>query len=458
MKETNNKIISFLIFISINLFSILIYLYGSFNSIDDFYYLKFSEFLYLFNFVLLFFLLKFFLIEVISPQGLMLISMIIFSMGRVFLNFFNMGGDNYELLWGVFYYLDLKSFYFSLIFWHISISTFILGSVLLNSKKQYNVSFTENNIVFDLIFKITTPILIILFFPVSYDLISNFSILGYEGLYQKQADYDFGLGRIAALLLPINLASAFLLKNKSTKISIIILLLYILSNIVVGQRAMLFVWSLIVIWLLKVFFDIKLSKVFILTSAIFMILLSQFVEMVRSGLDFNFENNFFVKFISVQSLTYMLPSMVLSLNTNWPIYSKLTMFLPVGGILSFLGIVQGKQEISTNAFFAYSLNSDLFNKGFGLGWSFFLDLYLLANQNLFILGIFSFIFGLLFSLLIEKSKTNRFILYLLLSSLPAIIFSPRSILFSVFSSLIYAALLFLICAFLTSFFKRKSNG
>ena len=43
---------------------------------------------------------------------------------------------------------------------------------------------------------------------------------------------------------------------------------------------------------------------------------------------------------------------------------------PVAGLFSSLGLVIGSQNYNSGLF-AYTLNSSLFDNGFGLGWSFF---------------------------------------------------------------------------------------
>ncbi|HGH3622091.1 TPA: O-antigen polysaccharide polymerase Wzy, partial [Acinetobacter baumannii] len=77
-----------------------------------------------------------------------------------------------------------------------------------------------------------------------------FMVAGYEGLYTGQVDYSFGAQRIASLLLPIMVATGVLCNNKrSLYFSLFILFLYILVNLFVGQRALLFVWVLICLWM-----------------------------------------------------------------------------------------------------------------------------------------------------------------------------------------------------------------
>lgn len=64
---------------------------------------------------------------------------------------------------------------------------------------------------------------------------------------------------------------------------------------------------------------------------------------------------------------------------------------PVAGLFSSLGLVTGSQNYNSGAFFAYTLNNSLFDNGFGLGWSVFLDLYILSGRNYLLLSFFLYI-------------------------------------------------------------------
>uniref|UniRef100_UPI001178926B O-antigen polysaccharide polymerase Wzy n=1 Tax=Acinetobacter baumannii TaxID=470 RepID=UPI001178926B len=144
-----------------------------------------------------------------------------------------------------------------------------------------------------------------------------------------------------------------------------------------------------------------------------------------------------------------------SLHAEWPPLTYVTMFFPVAGLFSSLGLVTGSQNYNSGAFFAYTLNNSLFDNGFGLGWSVFLDLYILSGRNYLLLSFFSFILGLVFCYLIDKSKKNVLFLYVLLSSLPAFMFAPRSLMYSISSGLIYSFVCFLLIFIFVIVIKKR---
>ncbi|WP_262466019.1 O-antigen polysaccharide polymerase Wzy family protein [Acinetobacter ursingii] len=412
----NNKIIATVIFLTFNIVCILFYFFGIFNDLSDSFYHKFCEFLYILNFALIPFLFYIYRVKIFSPQGLFYISSCLFALGRVFLSFFGLYRDYYELYWGQLFYFNNLDFFESLIFWQLSLSSFILGSLIFSTRLEFNIQLSNLNYkkTFYILNFLSATILFILWFPISYEMISMFMVAGYEGLYTGQADYSFGAQRIASLLLPIMVATGVLCNNKrSLYFSLFILFLYILVNLFVGQRALLFVWVLICLWMYNLITkrDLPFFKISLL--GISLMIFAQFLESFRGGRsDFGLENPL-SKFIYVQSLTYMLPSIVNSLDTEWPTLAYVTMFFPVAGLFSSLGLVIGSQNYNSGAFFAYTLNSSLFDNGFGLGWSVFLDLYILSGRNYLLLSFFSFIFGLIFCYLIEKSKKNLIFLYIL---------------------------------------------
>ncbi|MDC5039899.1 O-antigen polysaccharide polymerase Wzy family protein [Acinetobacter baumannii] len=405
----NNKIIATVIFLTFNIVCILFYFFGIFNDLSDSFYHKFCEFLYILNFALIPFLFYIYRVKIFSPQGLFYISSCLFALGRVFLSFFGLYRDYYELYWGQLFYFNNLDFFESLIFWQLSLSSFILGSLIFSTRLEFNIQLSNLNYkkTFYILNFLSATILFILWFPISYEMISMFMVAGYEGLYTGQADYSFGAQRIASLLLPIMVASGVLCNNKrGLYFSLFILFLYILVNLLVGQRVLLFVWILICLWMYNLITKRDLPFLKISLLGLSLMIFAQFLESFRGGRgDFDLENPL-TKFIYVQSLTYMLPSIVNSLDTEWPTLAYVTMFFPVAGLFSSLGLVIGSQNYNSGAFFAYTLNSSLFDNGFGLGWSVFLDLYILSGRNYLLLSFFSFIFGLIFCYLIEKSKKN----------------------------------------------------
>ncbi len=248
----NNKIIATVIFLTFNIVCILFYFFGIFNDLSDSFYHKFCEFLYILNFALIPFLFYIYRVKIFSPQGLFYISSCLFALGRVFLSFFGLYRDYYELYWGQLFYFNNLDFFESLIFWQLSLSSFILGSLIFSTRLEFNIQLSNLNYkkTFYILNFLSATILFILWFPISYEMISMFMVAGYEGLYTGQADYSFGAQRIASLLLPIMVATGVLCNNKrSLYFSLFILFLYILVNLFVGQRALLFVWVLICLWM-----------------------------------------------------------------------------------------------------------------------------------------------------------------------------------------------------------------
>ncbi|MFH7766056.1 O-antigen polymerase [Acinetobacter sp. BSP-28] len=450
----NNKLIYSLFFITYNLICFIIYYLGLGEGYVDNIYLKLCEFLYVINFILSFFLLRIYRIDLFSPQGLFLISFSIFTLGRVFLSLFDLYHNYYELIWGELFYFKSDDYFLSFLFWQISLSSFLYGSVLFSSLKTFNFSNRYYN-VYKFINLFCILVLLLIFYPISFDLISIFFKYGYEGLYTGQINYDFGYTRIASLLLPIMIASSVVLNNKKIiYISLFVLGLYILINLLVGQRALLFMWVLILLWLYSVIHGKTLPVFRIVLLGTVLIFFAQFLESFRGGRDDFLQDNPLIKFIYVQSLTYTLPSIVINnFGTSWPILTYITMFIPIAGLSSILGLVNGTHNFSSGSFFAYSLNKNLFEEGYGLGWSIFLDLLILGNMNYFILSIFSFILGVFYCFLIEKAKNNIIYFYVLIASLPAFMFGPRSLLYSISSSIIYSLIVFFLFLFL--FYKKR---
>ena len=100
--------------------------------------------------------------------------------------------------------------------------------MIFSTRLEFNIQLSNLNYKNILYFKLlSATILFILWFPISYEMISMFMVAGYEGLYTGQADYSFGAQRIASLLLPIMVASGVLCNNKRGLYFSLFILFYI---------------------------------------------------------------------------------------------------------------------------------------------------------------------------------------------------------------------------------------
>ncbi|HEQ1859762.1 TPA: O-antigen polysaccharide polymerase Wzy [Providencia alcalifaciens] len=183
---------------------------------------------------------------------------------------------------------------------------------------------------------------------------------------------------------------------------------------------------------------INIIKIFSLFFLL-LILVSYFIQIYsfRSNSQ-ELEMNF-IKFISEFFYSQGISLMVFDASmkiTDYPILAYLQSIIPGSSAIASLFLPVEYYMTGFHHYMAKTLDSNLFNEGFGLDWTLLSDFYVFGAENIIGFSILAFLFGALFSLLQNSTKYD-FWLILLYALFTRLIFLPRSTLSIIIPFIIY---------------------
>lgn len=286
------------------------------------------------------------------------------------------------------------------------------------------------------------------------DVVSRVISFGYLALHQGQADgYSFGILEKVTTLLYVLLGFALTQENKFLKKSVIcVLILYSTLFMVMGSRGT-FVCTLL--FLLWVNYDYGTKSVnpikffsYLSVIAFFLITVFSLISLRTKDLTISNEGTIdsILKLLYDQGITLMVFNEVFYLD-KYPVLPMIQNFIPGSVfIASKLGLADA-DNISYGNFLASNLNYSLFEDGYGLGWSVFSDLYVMSFGTHALFGFFVILFS--FFLNFTESMINKSIFWkiLVISTLPALLFLPRSGLYTYIPLMYYVFVLYLLAKY-----------
>ncbi|EJL6368387.1 O-antigen polysaccharide polymerase Wzy, partial [Vibrio cholerae] len=183
---------------------------------------------------------------------LFFMSWFVFVLARPIIGILSGDESIFHVTFGREYWLSRNEISSTLSFWSISGLSFFAGYFLLSKRDEY---FHVKKIVYgeDKKLKILRALVAISFciIPVIFiTKISAFLSGGYGALYQGQLEYQFNFTRILDFIIPLIL-SIYITVDQDKKYSrmvFIVIFSYVLSSLVVGQRAAFGVWLLVFFW------------------------------------------------------------------------------------------------------------------------------------------------------------------------------------------------------------------
>lgn len=442
------------LFFYILVFIFLVFLY--IFSIND--PISLTDYWWSFIFIFYIFIVYFFRyankINLISVYSLFYFTTLIFLCGRFFSIFlgyseelFSMDFFSYRILND--YEKNRLMLYVFLILVSLEVGLY-LSRIIFKKEKDKKINLYLNTYILWFIFSIVSIILIISL-P---DVFNKVLLSGYLAIHQGQADgYSFGiLGKVTTLLYAL-LGFALVHNNKNLKISVIaVLIIYSILYMIIGSRGT-FVCTLL--FLLWAYYDygnksVNLFKLFSYIVAIVFFLISFFSLISLRAKDITISNqglkDSILNLLYEQGITLMVFNEVFYLD-KYPLLPMIQNFIPGSIFIASKLDLADPYNISYGNYLASSLNSSLFEDGYGLGWSVFSDLYVISFGIYFIFGLFVILFSLFLNFTELMLNRSMFWKILVISTLPALLFLPRSGLYTYFPLMYYVFILYLLVRF-----------
>lgn len=319
-----------------------------------------------------------------------------------------------------------------------------------------NISFKANKNILFLILSVMASLLSIS----TYESVNTVLAGGYLALFSGQS-IEYGLN-FSAILKTILLASTgvFLSQDneKSKNIFLFIMGLYFFIDLFTGGRGGFISYLLFITWYKHNLGIQKASflKFFIIVLVLLVFLSSIFGLFSLRSADPT-DSNLYQKIILLiyeQGTTLMIFNESLSIN-EYPLIPYFQNFIP--GFSFLYSIIVGgiyPYENSFGAFMSNTLNSELYNLGYGLGWSFFSDAYVYAFRKPILFSFWAMIFSVFVNYLQLNINRSIYIKVITISLVPAILFLPRAGINTIFPLIPYILIIFFVVKLLSSFNKK----
>lgn len=298
---------------------------------------------------------------------------------------------------------------------------FIFSSSFAIKKTQKNIRVISRDVI------ILAPIVYISSFYILYT--SFYKIIltvnqGYLALYASQSEtyqtpvelvvYSFFISYIALLFSTVDTGKKIMVFN--FKILVLVLIIILISGIFTGARTNFVTGLLLFIWLKYRNAKISMSKYLIFfIGCVALIIIMDTIAGLSGARAMGDRAKFFEQLthtIYSQGGTVMIMNFALNLE-NPPALGYLKTILP--GIQIFFnhfGIID-RYEFDWSSYLAYQNDSELYNAGFGLGWSLFADLYLLAGKFMPLYIIFIILWGwILKKISLSRSSYGKGLLFI----------------------------------------------
>ncbi len=369
--------------------------------------------------------------------GLFFLTTVVFNLGRPILWLFTREDTVYDLAFGFSYSAPEDIKIQLLLFWCIAIAGFFGG---------YFAFFRERPSTCPPLAPVTLGYcrraffmtLAIICTVIPFLLASNlrtFAAAGYAGLYRVQTHYRFSLLRVAEYLLPVLFALAVLLRRRRyARLTAIVAGFYILTGLLVGQRASIGEWILVAIWYMTTISGRRPNRWFLLGGGAVMIVFFQLLAGWRQGQTTSLTA---LEFFIQQGVTFLLPELS-SQFPRPPIHTVAASLFPLGGMDSLLGIGSAETE-SLGNYLSSHANILRFEAGYGMGSTFSLEIYYAVGAILVLFAAGCVVAGWILQRWEAGAQRGNLARFYLCACLPYIFFLPRGSISLVNAGLIYAS-------------------
>ncbi|BDH45247.1 hypothetical protein TUM12370_12910 [Salmonella enterica subsp. enterica serovar Choleraesuis] len=392
----------------------------------------------------------------IDLKVLFFIALLVFILGRGVLGAVGYN-DSFSIMWGKGYDLNILDDKQSILFfWAMSLYVIFIAFYFFDaSNKNNNVINNEaiiNKKFYHYVFNICFVISLILIPISSYSKISAFLSGGYSGLYVGQTEYNFSFMRLITFLMPLMFSICLILNSsKLNKKFIFALFLFLLASLVVGQRGAFGSWMLVYLWYIIVFKRKKNAFLKLCIIGGICIPLFQFLEAYRSGFDVN--QNILFSFFNNQGMTFFIPYFYKVVG-NAPVSTIIASIFPVGGIFQILSLTS-PETATISSWVSSGLSSNLFEQGYGVGSSIFVELFALSGNNMIVYCLLLFSMFSIIQVISNKSRQEVFFLLIFGQILPYIFLMPRGSLNQITSQIIYSSIIIFLLKISYIFVVRK---
>jgi len=308
-------------------------------------------------------------------------------------------------------------------FWDIGIAAFFGGYMCFYKNAKYErVEFKTNvKSVYKIIFLSAIVFFYALLPFLVKEKIQAFSVGGYTALYMAQTGYSFNITRLVGFLCPLVFGLSIVINEKAyEKVALATVAIYAAAGLMVGQRIEAGIWIMTFVWYAS---NVKSMKISIKKLVILFIVVGAFfesIEIIRER--HSIGRSLITEFIVSQGVTFLLPSLMWNLPSP-PMHAVLGEMLPLGGLYNLIGIGTTRDYNIANYICAQN-NPALFDAGYGLGSSAFIDMYYLCLENYILYAIGCFIAGIILCK-IEKMAFQKSAMMLLLSVITPTLFAVQ---------------------------------
>lgn len=326
-----------------------------------------------------------------------------------------------------------------------------------SNRFSYHISFNKNKSLFSIVLIIILPLLIFIVLKKFIAVLDN----GYTALYLNQTEvvksnYTSLINTIFAVFLGLTIAFG---SRKQKKIYLFLFIALSITSLIQGARGALGVAILFLMWLYGNHGQRKISWLLILSIAIIAILALTILSETISLRDINANSGILRKihkFLYSQGSTLLIFDKSKNI-ADYPSIAYVQNIIP--GSSFFLSKFQHINNIDINFsnYLSYTLDKKLYNKGYGLGWSIFSDIYLFSNRNFHVYFILFVLFGYLLTQMEYISRYNPYMYGALATIVPNILFSPRAGLYAIIPLIIYYIAISVFFKLLISVTNQKSK-
>lgn len=281
---------------------------------------------------------------------------------------------------------------------------------------------------------------------------------GYAIVDYSVTDVEYNVsivGKFAPMLLVLLLAMTFAYAKDSNKKYLMLYAVYGVIILVGGSRGAFGSILLLWLWIYSIEYKVSLLRIGLLTFGGLVILLLIFSLSARG---YGLEN--FTLFDAIKIFLYDNGASLMVFDTSrlvddYPILPYFQTFIPgVSYLYSFVsGATLYPQDISFEGHLCNTINSTLFSRGAGLGWTTLSDIYVYAKGHIILFSIFSAFIGSIIGCLEHWSKKSFFYKYIVIAIAPGVLMMSRGMLSALFVQIIYALLFYVL---LHNYYKYKA--
>lgn len=310
-----------------------------------------------------------------------------------------------------------------------------------------------------ILFSIIIVLTILLGFS-SYNTIMKVINGGYLALYSNQVEeYGFNYFSLLKIILLASTGIFLSQENKSNRVIFLIIMgAYFLLDLIAGARGGFITYLLFLLWYTHNFGIRKASLLkFLVVLVGVAVFLSSIFGLISLRIAETTQTSTYQKILSLlydQGVTLMVFNESLYIE-NYPIIPYFQNFIPGSSFIysQFIGDIY-PYDNSFGAYISYTLNRDVYNLGYGLGWSFFSDAYLYGLKIPFLFCSWVVCFSMFINYLQINIIKNIYLKVVTISLVSPILFLPRSGLNTVFPLIPYILILFLLISLLSGSLKK----